>query len=174
VVGSRIGRKKQDGAVRAKRTDIDWQGRTLFIGYTKNGEPILVPLSDVALALFASLPAVDGNPYFFVGRKTGHHLIDLGAALKCALTRVGLKGIRIHDLRRTVGSWLAQSGVSLHLIGDILNHLDPETTAGYAFFQTEQRREALGGHAEKFCVSLRLKRACRGCPRVLGRRPCFR
>lgn len=135
--------------LRAKRSDIDWQGRTLFIGYTKNGEPILVPLSDVALALFASLPAVDGNPYFFVGRKTGHHLTDLGAALKRALTRVGLKEIRIHDLRRTVGSWLAQSGVSLHLIGDILNHLDQETTAGYAFFQTEQRREALGGHAEK-------------------------
>ena len=128
--------------LRSKRTDIDWQGRTLFIGYTKNGEPILVPLSDVALGLFASLPAVDGNPYFFVGRKTGHHLTDLGAALTRALTRVGLKGIRIHDLRRTVGSWLAQSGVSLHLIGDILNHLDQETTAGYAFFQTEQRRAA--------------------------------
>jgi hypothetical protein len=39
--------------------------------------------------------------------------------------------------------------VSFHLIGDILKHLDAETTAGYAFFQTEQRREALGGHAEK-------------------------
>jgi hypothetical protein len=27
--------------------------------------------------------------------------------------------LRIHDLRRTVGSWLAQDGQSLHLIGDV-------------------------------------------------------
>lgn len=135
--------------LKAKRADIDWRGRTLFIGYTKNGEAILVPLSDTAVALFASLPEVDGNPYFFAGRKREHHLTDLGEALKRALARAGVKGIRIHDLRRTVGSWLAQSGTSLHLIGDVLNHLDQDTTAGYAFFQTQQRREALGGHAEK-------------------------
>lgn len=60
-----------------------------------------------------------------------------------------LENIRIHDLRRTVGSWLAQDGKSLHLIGDVLNHRDPKTTAGYAYFQTQQRREALTNHGDR-------------------------
>jgi integrase len=43
--------------------------------------------------------------------------------------RAGLKGVRIHDLRRTCGSWLAESGHSLHLIGKVLNHSQPTTSA---------------------------------------------
>jgi hypothetical protein len=35
----------------------------------------------------------------------------------------------------------------LHLIGDVLNHRDPKTTAGYAYFQT--RRDALTGHGNR-------------------------
>ena len=72
----------------------------------------------------------------------------LGTPLRRVLKRAGLENIRVHDLRRTLGSWLAQSGKSLHLIGDVLNHRDPKTTAGYAYFQTHQRRDALTGHGE--------------------------
>jgi hypothetical protein len=31
----------------------------------------------------------------------------------------------------------------------VLNHRDPKTTAGYAYFQTQQRREALTCHGDK-------------------------
>jgi hypothetical protein len=55
----------------------------------------------------------------------------------------------VHDLRRTVGSWLAQGGTTLHLIRDVLNHFDPKTTAGYAYFQMQQRRDLLTQHANK-------------------------
>jgi hypothetical protein len=40
-------------------------------------------------------------------------------------------------------------GQSLHLIGDVLNHRDPKTTAGYAYFQTKQRRDALTDHGSR-------------------------
>lgn len=50
----------------------------------------------------------------------------LGALLRRVLKHAGLENIRVHALRRTVGSWLAQSGRSLHLIGDVLNHRDPK------------------------------------------------
>jgi hypothetical protein len=72
-----------------------------------------------------------------------------GQALKRVLKQAGQENIRVHDLRRTVGSWLAQDGRSLHLIGDVLNHRDPKTTAGDAYFQTQQRREALTCHGDK-------------------------
>jgi integrase len=71
-----------------------------------------------------------GNPHIICGQKSGQYLSGLGTPLRRVLKRAGLENIRIHDLRRTVGSWLAQSGKSLHLIGDVLNHRDPKTTAG--------------------------------------------
>lgn len=135
--------------LKAKWTDVDWDMGTLFIGLTKNSEPLLAPLSDAAIARLQMIPRIEGNPYIICGRRLGDHFKDLGDVLARVLARAELKNITIHDLRRTVGSWLAQSGQTLHLIGDVLNHRDPKTTAGYAYFQTQQRRDALTGHANK-------------------------
>lgn len=35
--------------LKAKWTDIDWENGTLFIGLTKNGDPLRAPLSDAAI-----------------------------------------------------------------------------------------------------------------------------
>lgn len=40
--------------------------------------------------------------------------------------------LRIHDLRRTLGSWQAKQGASLAIIGKSLNHKNQQTTAIYA------------------------------------------
>lgn len=133
----------------AKWIDVDWEMGTLFIGLTKNGEPLLAPLSDAALARLKTIPKIGNNPHIICGQKAGRPLTSLGPILRRVVTRAGLHNIRVHDLRRTVGSWLAQSGVSLHLIGDILNHRDLKTTLGYACFQTEHRREGLNVHGGK-------------------------
>ena len=61
----------------------------------------------------------------------------------------GMLDLRLHDLRRTVGSWLAQAGNSLHLIGKVLNHSNQATTAVYARFGQDQVRQALDQHGEK-------------------------
>jgi hypothetical protein len=135
--------------LKAKWIDVDWDMGTLFIGLTKNGEPLLAPLSDAAIGRLKLIPRIDGNPHIICGLKPGAHLTGLGEALRRVRERAGLENIRVHDLRRTVGSWLAQDGRSLHLIGDVLNHRDPKTTAGYAYFQTQQRREALTCHGDK-------------------------
>lgn len=134
--------------LKAKWVDVDWDMGTLFIGLTKNGEPLLAPISEAAMARLKVIPRTANNPHVICGQKPGQHMRGLGTALRRVLKRAGLENIRIHDLRRTVGSWLAQSGKSLHLIGDVLNHRDPKTTAGYAYFQTQQRRDALTGHGE--------------------------
>jgi len=133
----------------AKWTDIDWDMGTLFVGLTKNGEPLLAPLSYAALARLKVMPRVGNNPYIICGRTPGRPLTDLGEPLKRVVARADLQNIGVHDLRRTVGSWLAQSGVSLHLIGAVLNHRDLRTTLGYAYFQTQHRREELNTHGSK-------------------------
>jgi integrase len=135
--------------LKAKWADIDWDAGTLFIGLTKNGEPLLAPLSDEALARLRHIPRLASNPYIICGKSPGEHFRELGPVLRRILRRAAIENLRVHDLRRTVGSWLAQGGTTLHLIGDVLNHLDPKTTAGYAYFQTQQRRDVLTQHANK-------------------------
>ncbi len=48
-----------------------------------------------------------------------------------------------------MGSWLAQAGNSLHLIGRVLNHSNTTTTAIYARFAQDTVREALEQHGNK-------------------------
>ena len=62
---------------------------------------------------------------------------------------LGTGDVRLHDLRRTVGSWLAQAGNSLHLIGKVLNHSSQSTTAIYARFGQDHVRQALEDHSKR-------------------------
>lgn len=61
----------------------------------------------------------------------------------------GILDVRLHDLRRTVGSWLAQAGNSLHLIGRVLNHSNASTTQVYARFGEDHVRAALEQHGAR-------------------------
>ncbi|MBC7857107.1 MAG: tyrosine-type recombinase/integrase, partial [Pirellulaceae bacterium] len=60
------------------------------------------------------------------------HLVDPTRIWKRILERAGLPGLRIHDLRRTLGSWQAATGASLPIIGKSLGHKNQATTAIYA------------------------------------------
>ena len=132
-----------ESCLKAKWSDIDWKQRTLLIPKTKNGEALLAPLSHAAIAHLKVVPQLQGNPYIICGRKAGQPLVNLTDAWSRIRTAAGLSDLRIHDLRRTVGSWLVRDGASLHLVGSVLNHKDQKTTAGYAYFQTKERHKAL-------------------------------
>jgi integrase len=60
------------------------------------------------------------------------------------LKAAGIENLRIHDLRRTMGSWQAATGASLPIIGKGLGHSRPETTAIYSRIDIEPVRAAMG------------------------------
>src|SRR5437870_2504963 len=70
----------------------------------------LLPLPAPLVTVLEALPRVDGNRYVFVGRDDTGHLVDLKRAWDRIRDEAGIPDVRIHDLRRTVGSWLAGSG----------------------------------------------------------------
>lgn len=54
-----------------------------------------------------------------------------------------LADLRIHDLRRTLGSWQAKAGASLSVIGKSLNHKSVDTTAIYARLDLDPVRDSV-------------------------------
>jgi integrase len=74
--------------------------------------------------------------------KTGH-LMEPKKGWKRLLARAGLEDLRIHDLRRTMGSWQAKTGASLAVIGKSLNHKNQSTTAIYARLDIDPVRESM-------------------------------
>jgi integrase len=135
--------------LKARWEHVDWERRELCLPDPKSGRKHYVPLSTPALALLEIIPHQDGNPYIFPGKLPGEALVNIAKPWNRIRKAAGVEDVRIHDLRRTVGSWLAQSGNSLHLIGLVLNHSNTSTTAIYARFGQDHAREALEQHATR-------------------------
>ncbi len=56
---------------------------------------------------------------------------------------VRIADLRIHDLRRTLGSWQAKTGASMAIIGKSLNHKNQATTAIYARLDLDPVRQSV-------------------------------
>ena len=57
--------------------------------------------------------------------------------------RSRLEDLRIHDLRRSLGSWQAMTGASLAIIGKSLNHKTVQATAVYARLNIDPVRQSV-------------------------------
>lgn len=62
---------------------------------------------------------------------------------------VGVSDLRLHDLRRTVGSWMSQSAVDLNTIRETLRHASISTTLTYARLGADQARDAMEAHGRR-------------------------
>ena len=79
--------------------------------------------------------------------------------LKLSTDCVRIEDVRIHDLRRTLGSWQARTGASLVVIGKSLGHKSQQTTAIYARLDMDPVRESMQRAASAMLVAGGAKRA---------------
>lgn len=94
-------------------------------GRTKNSEPNRVPLTPIALRVIAEARKLAaGSEWLFPG-PTGEAMLTHSAtrALERSRRAIGLEHFRIHDLRRTAATGMAELGISPHTIGLVLNHI---------------------------------------------------
>lgn len=132
----------------AKWSDVDFDRKEIRLNNTKAGRVHYVPLSEAAIDLLTRVPKLEGNPHIIPGNISGKHMVNIAKPWNRIRKAANLEDVRLHDLRRTVGSWLAQSGNSLHLIGKVLNHSNQSTTAVYARFAQDDVRNALENHGK--------------------------
>ena len=72
------------------------------------------------------------SEFVFPGLHGRDHLKDPMRQWRGILKRAGIENLRLHDLRRSLGSWQATTGASLSVIGKVMGHAQPNTTAIYA------------------------------------------
>jgi integrase len=128
--------------------------------HTKQKRIEHVPLSEGALIVLKRMEArKNGSPYLFPGRYGDKARVTLrrpwmqvckAAGLATEVRIAGKRGelirykptVRIHDLRHTFASHLVSKGESLHIVGKLLGHTQPQTTARYAHLSDEALRDA--------------------------------
>ena len=105
-----------------------------------------VPLSAAALQLLNGIERA--GEWVFPGRYGVGHRVEVKAHWRAVCRAAGLvddageKTVRLHDLRHTYASVLASAGLSLPVIGALLGHTQPATTARYAHLMDDPLRQA--------------------------------
>lgn len=99
---------------------------------------------DIANDLLASAPA-----------KAERQYLAIAEAMKIDPTIYDMTDLRIHDLRRTLGSWQAKTGASLGIIGKSLNHKSHQATAIYARLDLDPVRQSVNTATQAMLAAAR-------------------
>ncbi len=130
-----------------KWVDVDLQQGIWRIPDTKSGQSVRIALAPEAQKILYErkkiCEAEGQSEYVFPGRYGKSHLKEPKKAWAKILENAGLKDLKIHDLRRTLGSWQAAAGVSLPIIGKSLGHRTTTATAIYARMNLDPVRESV-------------------------------
>lgn len=122
---------RRTNVLSARWQDINLPSAIWRIPDSKNGDPILVPLVPEAIEILKTRVPQKTGFVFPSESKTGH-MSPPKKRWPALLNRAGMSDFRIHDLRRSLGSWQANSGASLAVIGKSLGHKSADATLIYA------------------------------------------
>jgi integrase len=115
----------------------------------KQKEDHEVPLSGPARLLLSEIRQQQTGrrqvlgEYVFPGPGVTGHLVAIKKAWRSICQSAGIAELRIHDLRHSFASQLVSGGASLPLVGALLGHSSPLTTARYAHLHHDPQRAAV-------------------------------
>jgi integrase len=138
------------GMRRANVLALRWQDLNFDAGIitvpsevSKNGTPLTIPITSATGTILERRKAAKKaeeigfkkNPYVFPAKSTTGHMSPPNKRWKALLGDAGITDLRLHDLRRSLGSWAAMGGASLPIIAKMLGHSSSESTSVYARLQ---------------------------------------
>lgn len=134
-------------------SQVDLEARLLRLADSKTGAKTIA-LPAPAAEILSTLPKQEGNPYVICGRISGARLINLQKPWRRIRKMAGLDDVRLHDLRHSFASVAVAGGMSLPLIGSLLGHSQPQTTARYAHLADDPRIAAADAVARSIEASM--------------------
>ncbi len=138
------------GMRRSEVLDLTWpmvdrRHQAFRLPDSKTGQKI-VPFGSPVFQLLDTIRehARPGCEYLFY-TCTGRRLSDSSITRSWSVLRssIGLEDVRLHDLRHSAASDALMSGVPLAVVGKILGHKNPSTTARYAHISDRVLSEAV-------------------------------
>ena len=123
--------------------EISFERSEWRIEETKSGEPQTIPLTPEVINVLQERKKLADSVFVFPGKGESGHMVEPKFGWKRIINRAGLKDVRIHDLRRTLGSWQAATGSSLPIIGKALGHKNASTTSIYARLDIDPVRKSV-------------------------------
>ena len=119
--------------------EIDFEREMLFLADSKTGKRTVV-LNAPALTVLNELKRI--GTYVILGDKYDKPRSDLNRPWDRITKHAKLEGLRIHDLRHSFASIGAGGGLGLPIVGKLLGHATPATTARYAHIDNDPLKRA--------------------------------
>src|SRR5918998_5228734 len=133
---------------------VDLERGWLNLADSKTGAKT-VYLNAPARQLLAALLRLAGNPFVVPGERRGQHLVNLEKPWRKIRDLAQLSDLRLHDLRHSFASVGAGAGLGLPVIGALLGHAQPSTTARYAHLASDPLQQAADLIGERLDAALR-------------------
>lgn len=132
------------GCRRGEVLSLQWEdvrGNRLKLRHSKTG-PRTVWLGDEARAVIDAQPRRKKVPWVFWNERFRRRFRTIDHHWDIIRSEAGLDGVRIHDLRHTFASHAAMNKETLPMIGRLLGHANPQSTARYAHLDDEHVLDA--------------------------------
>jgi integrase len=156
------GQRRSEWAT-ATRSDVDFEKRWLEIPRNryKGGRDHIVPLADTTMVLVKTLPVWQGQEYFLISTTAGRRPISGFSKAKTTLDELAAKvlqsaspaaswqNFRVHDLRVTCETRLANLGFSREVRDAVLGHAKPGLQKTYNKHDyLNEKRDALKAYED--------------------------
>jgi integrase len=132
---------RRNEIARLKWEYIDLVGKTLHVPKTKNGDPLILPLSNFLSSVFAGRRELVGqNEFVFPGHGETGHMVETKRFLSRVVISSGVQ-FTIHDMRRTFITIAESLDIPAYALKGLLNHrADSDITGGYIVLGVERLR----------------------------------
>lgn len=137
--------------VNLRLADIDWLGDRIHVVQKKTGQPLVLPLetdTGNAIAEYILRARPDStSEYVFLRIPAPHSKLDDGASLNnimrkylkdAGILRQPGDGKSFHALRRSLGTWMLESGTPLTIISQVLGHRRQDSAKQYLSLDYEK------------------------------------
>jgi site-specific recombinase XerD len=112
-----------------KWSQVDFSRSYIKVERTKSGKTRFIPMNSIVESTLKDVAdKKDHDQYVFWNSKTHKPIQDVKVGFKNACKRVGIKGLRFHDLRHNFANKLVENGVDIVTVSELLGHSDINLT----------------------------------------------
>lgn len=129
-------------------SDVDFTNLYIFIKETKSGVPRKVPMNSVVVETLKGIKRE--SEFVFYNPTTKKQINSVYKGFKAASQRIGVPGLRIHDLRHLAATLMVTGGTDLVTVSKILGHSSIQMTMRYSHPTPENMQRAVDKLGEIF------------------------